>query len=191
MSLVQREAHERGFYEAKQQCLEIMAEWAKACHPKHPKTKDPTQRCGQNHGLTSAMRSVKSDVILMAIVADGAPELLSRLSFAALRDVNVTRCARWHGPGSEPWNAADWSNATCGEAGEMANIIKKIRRHETRATNEGDPPLDELKKMAAAEMADVVIYVDLLANYLGVDLGAAIQEKFNKTSEKYGFPERL
>jgi len=116
---------------------------------------------------------------------------MSNLNLDALRAVNVTRCQRWHGPGSVPWNAADWSNATCGEAGEMANVIKKIRRHETGAVNEGDPSPEALKVMAAEEMADVVIYVDLLANYLGVDLGDAIKAKFNKVSVKYGFPERL
>jgi NTP pyrophosphatase (non-canonical NTP hydrolase) len=116
---------------------------------------------------------------------------MSDLNFKDLRTANVTRCERWHPPSSVPWSAADWSNATCGEVGEMANVIKKIRRHETGAVNQGDPSLEDLKKMAAAEMADVVIYVDLLANYLGVDLGEAIKAKFNKTSERYGFPERL
>ena len=113
------------------------------------------------------------------------------LSFNELRKVNVTRCARWHGPDSDPWTAADWSNATCGEAGEMANVIKKIRRHETGAVNEGDPPLDKLIEMAAEEIADVVIYADLMARYLNIDLGEAIKKKFNKVSLKYGFPERL
>lgn len=82
------------------------------------------------------------------------------LSLTALRDANVSRCKKWHPPNSTPWNAADWSNATCGEAGEMANVIKKIRRHETGAVNQGDPSLEELKRMAALEIADVVIYAD-------------------------------
>lgn len=116
---------------------------------------------------------------------------MSDLSFSALREVNVTRCQRWHPPGSVPWTAADWSNATCGEAGELANVVKKIRRHETGAVNEGDPSLEALKAMAAEELADVVIYCDLLADYLKVDLGAAVKAKFNKVSMKYGFPERL
>ena len=116
---------------------------------------------------------------------------MSFLQFAELREVNVSRCRRWHPSGSTPWSAADWSNALCGEVGELANVIKKIRRHETGARNEGDPSVEELRKMAEAELADVVIYADLLADFLGVDLGQAIQEKFNKTSAKYGFPERL
>ena len=116
---------------------------------------------------------------------------LPGITFGDLRHVNVTRCRRWHPPESTPWSAADWSNALCGEAGELANVIKKIRRQETGARNEGDPSMEELRKMAAAELADVVIYADLLADFLSVDLAEAIKAKFNKVSVKYGFPERL
>ena len=116
---------------------------------------------------------------------------MSDLSFADLRVVNVTRCERWHGPESEPWSLADWSNALCGEAGELANVIKKIRRQETGAVNQGDPEMGALKAMAGLELADVVIYADLLAKQLGVDLASVVKAKFNKVSEKYGFPERL
>lgn len=136
------------------------------------------------------------------------------LSFSALRVVNVTRCEKWHGPGSDPWTCADWSNAMCGESGELdevalaligarlalfvsastgkcANSVKKIRRQETGAVNAGDPTVDKLKGDAGMELADVVIYADLLARHLGIDLGEAVRTKFNKVSEKHGFPERL
>lgn len=118
-------------------------------------------------------------------------EALRSLTFGSLRNVNFTRCERWHGPGSDPWTLADWSNALCGEAGELANVIKKIRRQQTGCRNDGDPTMRELCAAAAAELADVVIYADLLASQLGVDLGDAVVDKFNKVSEKFGFPERL
>lgn len=51
--------------------------------------------------------------------------------------------------------------------------------------------MEELIQKARMEAADVVIYADLLANYLGFDLGDAVREKFNKTSSRYGFPEKL
>jgi NTP pyrophosphatase (non-canonical NTP hydrolase) len=116
---------------------------------------------------------------------------INALKFSDLRIVNVSRCLRWHPVKSIPWTCADWSNALCGEAGELANVIKKIRRHDTGAVNEGDPPRDQLVKAAADELADVVIYADLLAHHFGIDLGAAIKSKFNRTSEKFGFPERI
>lgn len=118
---------------------------------------------------------------------------MSDLTFAELSAGNRQRAERWHPgfPEDDDWSGADWSNAMCGEAGEYANIIKKIRRHETGAANEGDPPVEELKRKAARELADVVIYADLNASYLGIDLGEAIREKFNQKSVEYGFPERL
>ncbi len=116
---------------------------------------------------------------------------MSYISFDDLRRLNASRCERWHPPTSTPWSAADWSNALCGEAGELANVIKKVRRHETGAVNEGDPSLEELKVMVADELADVVIYADLVARYFGIDLNEAIRSKFNRTSDKFGFPEKL
>lgn len=113
------------------------------------------------------------------------------LGFEELHVVNATRCERWHPPSSTPWTSADWSNALCGEAGELANVVKKIRRHETGAVNQGDPAMRELREMAAMELADVVIYADLVARHLQINLGEAIKLKFNKVSVKYGFPERL
>lgn len=42
--------------------------------------------------------------------------------------------------------------------------------------------------MLADELADVVIYLDILAAQLGIDLGEAVMKKWNKTSEKVGVP---
>lgn len=116
------------------------------------------------------------------------------LSFDRLRSVNVERCERWH-PGFRDYNAswtlADWSNAMCGEAGELANVVKKIRRVQTGTVNTGDPAVKDLIRMAGEELADVVTYVDLLAAILGIDLGCAVAEKFDAVSRRHGFPERL
>lgn len=106
-----------------------------------------------------------------------------------LRAVSVARAARWH-DSAEPWSGADWSNAMCGEAGEAANVVKKLRRAETGIQQPG-PPTAELLAALGKELADVVIYVDLLAEFYGIDLSAAIVQKFNEVSERYGFPERL
>lgn len=108
-----------------------------------------------------------------------------------LRQANSTRVHRWHGPDSEPWTGSDWSNAMCGEAGETANVVKKLRRAETNARNEGDPEVDELLAALGDEIADTIIYLDLLALHYGIELWPAIASKFNRTSAKYGFPERL
>jgi len=113
------------------------------------------------------------------------------LDFYELREQNVKRLARWHNPDSEPWTGADWSNAMGGESGEAQNVVKKLRRHETRTSPQGDPSRVELYQALADELADVVTYADLLAHFYGIDLGHAVAVKFNRKSREQGFPERL
>lgn len=117
------------------------------------------------------------------------------LTFEQLRGVNVARCRRWHPTWGEPddgWSGADWSNAMCGEAGETANVVKKIRRHELGvAQGELDVRLDVLLARLADELADTITYADLLAAHYGIDLAAAVASKFNRVSIRQTFPERL
>lgn len=113
------------------------------------------------------------------------------LTFDALRTANVARCARWHSPGTVAWTGADWSNAMCGEAGETANVVKKLRRAETGTASARDPEPPKLLADLAGEIADTIIYLDLLADHYGIDLAAAVAAKFNAVSDREGFPERL
>jgi len=120
--------------------------------------------------------------------------LPSELSFAALRRVNLPRCRRWnHGMRLHEfaWSAGDWALAMVGEAGELANQVKKLRRIECGVPSTRDPSREELLSLIADEMGDVVSYLDLLAAYLGIDLASAVAGKFNSVSEREGFPERL
>lgn len=113
-----------------------------------------------------------------------------QVTFDQITKINKVRAQRWHnGPLIGDWNLADWSNALNGEAGELANIIKKIRRVECGFA-EDDPNID-FYQMAAEEIADVFLYLDLLATAMKIDLPTAIVDKFNKVSEREGFPERL
>jgi NTP pyrophosphatase (non-canonical NTP hydrolase) len=108
-----------------------------------------------------------------------------------LREVNTARCARWHGPGTEPWSGADWSNAMCGEAGEAANVVKKLRRWETGTGAKDAPDPQTLREMLGEELADTIIYADLLAAHYEIDLRGAIVLKFNSVSAREGFTETL
>jgi NTP pyrophosphatase (non-canonical NTP hydrolase) len=117
----------------------------------------------------------------------------SELTFAQVSEVNRSRCLRWHPgfPDDEDWSLADWSNAMAGEAGEACNVVKKIRRHQCGLIGQLDPPLIELRIALAEELADVFLYLDLLASKAGIDLPTIIRAKFNEVSERQGFPERL
>lgn len=130
------------------------------------------------------------------------------LDLAKLREQNVSRLARWHGD-DDGWTLADWSNAMCGEAGEAANVVKKIRRTDSALWDKqkypgdgasahaklADLPADEaraaLMRDLARELADIVCYADLLAHHAGIDLAAAVIGKFDHVSRAQGFPERL
>lgn len=136
---------------------------------------------------------------LGACKANGRTMLLSsglmrRHAFDVLRAVNIQRATRWHGSDSVPWTGADWSNAMCGEAGETANAVKKMRRLETRVkSNNATQPLEveHGRNLIAKEIGDTLIYLDLLAAHYNIDLGETVCKVFNQISEREGFPERL
>lgn len=129
------------------------------------------------------------------------------LTFVQVREANMSRAGRWHPgfPFDSDWNGADWANAMQGEIGEVGevfqslviaagkggNIVKKLRRYECGLRGEGDPNHVDLLIMLGEEIADVYLYLDLLATYFGLDMPAAVIRKFNIVSERQGFPERL
>lgn len=105
--------------------------------------------------------------------------------FKKLRDANVTRNVEWL-DGKEPLDLAFRGVELAGEVGEACNIIKKLARI-SRGIRGSMAHVDDLKR----ELADVVICVDLIAMDLNIDLGDAVAEKFNETSEKYGLSTRI
>jgi NTP pyrophosphatase (non-canonical NTP hydrolase) len=86
------------------------------------------------------------------------------LTFRTLRDANIKRLPFFKNakgrtahskPDGSDWTVSDWYMAASGEMGEFANLAKKVLR--------GDFTLDEVRGKLADELADVVIYVDILA----------------------------
>ena len=113
-----------------------------------------------------------------------------QLTFARLREVSWGRAQHWHD--GKPWSASDWMTATLGELGEAANVIKKLNRiRDGLPGNKPGVTEATLRADLAEELADTLIYLDLLAAAVGVDLGAAVRAKFNATSERLGFSEQL
>lgn len=122
---------------------------------------------------------------------------MGSLTFSDLREKNRTRCERWHTNGGiTSWSESDWAVAMAGEAGEICNAIKKLNRIRDGMESKPDSSEDFKEREQAIigigqELADTVIYIDLLAQRLGLDLGIEVTKKFNRVSEKYSFPERL
>jgi len=106
------------------------------------------------------------------------------LTFHDLREANENRQVAWEG--SVKMTEEFLGNALAGEVGEACNIVKKLARK--RLGILGDTATtDEL----AEELADVIIYVDLLAKHYNIDLANAIRHKLNKVSSKYELGARL
>ncbi len=101
-----------------------------------------------------------------------------------LRAANAARQVEWDAGGEI--DAAYRGNELAGEVGEACNVIKKLER-ERRGIRGSRATVQDL----ADELADVVICTDLIAMQYGIDLDAAVERKFNATSEKVGLVTRL
>lgn len=119
-------------------------------------------------------------------------ESLMGHTFSSISTINRKRARRWHARGLEDWTVLEWAGAMAGEAGEACNAAKKVRRLELRLRQKKGPT-DMASAVAklAEEIADTYIYLDLLCARVGIDFRQAIIDKFNRTSEQEGFPERL
>lgn len=115
------------------------------------------------------------------------------LTFAELSVANSLRVPRFRNAlgqlshpqdSTPPWSIAEWTNAICGEAGEAANIAKKLRRGDFLTCE-----LSGAHLTLGKELADVVIYTDITAQQIGLDLGELVRSKFNEVSDRIGESE--
>lgn len=102
-----------------------------------------------------------------------------------LRIANDSRQVQWENA-QEKLSLSYLGNAIAGEVGEACNVIKKLEREQLGLRGSKASVSD-----LADELADVIIYIDILASRCDIDLGEAIRSKFNKTSEKYGLGTRI
>lgn len=110
---------------------------------------------------------------------------LDDLGFGDLRGGNIRRLPLFRNKRGElahsecdgsDWSPAQWLQAVAGELGEYANLRKKYER--------GDIDSESFYPEAANELADVVVYLDILAFQLGINLGEAVRDKFNAVSDR-------
>lgn len=88
----------------------------------------------------------------------------------------------------DAWSGSDWMVAFLGEAGEAANVLKKLNR-----VRDGIPGNKEshaeLKEKFASELADAYVYLDLLCQAYEIDLEAAVNKVFDAKSKEIGYVE--
>ena len=113
------------------------------------------------------------------------------MTFEEFAKMNRDRCEDPEGfnHSIRSWSLSDWITATTGELGEAANIAKKLNRVRDGIPGNSETEAD-LRSALADEIADTFIYLDLLAQSQGIDLGDAVADKFRRTSIKIGYPER-
>jgi len=113
------------------------------------------------------------------------------LTFSALSRVNAKRSNSWHGD-AEPWSLADWAIALGGEAGEVLNAVKKLKRLRTGIkSSKGPQNIQQALDDIAEEITDVVFYADLFMTALGRKMPVELQKKFNAISKREGFKEMI
>lgn len=103
---------------------------------------------------------------------------------------NLERCQRWHPKGIDSWSLSDWATAAAGEMGEACNVIKKMNRVRDGLVGNKESE-KELQEQLGQEIADTVIYLNLLSTRAGLNFGEIIRNKFNAVSIRNNFPDRI
>ena len=116
----------------------------------------------------------------------------TKMEMRKFSQLNRKRCQSYDGFNHQmsDWSLSDWMTATLGELGEAANIAKKLNRVRDGVPGNSESEA-ELRNSLADELADTFIYLDLLCQSQGISLEDAVVQKFNRTSEKIGYPEVL
>ena len=100
------------------------------------------------------------------------------LTFEELRTANLNRVREYRHGEIDAWSPEMWFTAMMGEAGEFANFYKKYIR--------GDYSFEEVLPNLQKELADIQIYLDLLAARLNINLAEATRNKWNESSQRIG-----
>lgn len=114
------------------------------------------------------------------------------MSFEQFSAINRQRCESADGFNHplNSWTTSDWFVAAMGELGEAANVAKKLNRYRDGIPGNKEQA-DALREKLRRELGDTFVYLDLLAQSLGLNIGAAAVEVFNAKSEEIGCPIRM
>jgi NTP pyrophosphatase (non-canonical NTP hydrolase) len=110
-------------------------------------------------------------------------------TFQQFSAANRERCEspRGFNHALQSWSTSDWFTAIMGELGEAANVAKKLNR-----VRDGIPGNKEseaaLRDKLRRELADTFVYLDLLCQALGFNIGDAAVDVFNAKSAEIGYP---
>ena len=113
------------------------------------------------------------------------------MTFKEVSEINRSRCLEWHPNGIDDWSPTDWACAMAGEAGEVCNAIKKLRRLQDDIPDSREKMPEEHIRAIAMEIGDTFLYLDLLAQRLGINMEEAVRDTFNRVSDREGLTHKL
>jgi NTP pyrophosphatase (non-canonical NTP hydrolase) len=116
----------------------------------------------------------------------------SQLTFQRFSEVNRLRCESPDGFSHplDSWSTSDWFTALLGELGEAANVAKKLNRVRDGVKGNRETA-DALRVKLRQELGDAFVYLDLLAQHEGFNIGAAAVEVFDAKSEELSCSIRI
>lgn len=114
------------------------------------------------------------------------------MRFEEFSAINRLRCESPDGfsHALNSWSTSDWFTAVLGELGEAANVAKKLNRYRDGIPGNKEHA-DALRDKLRHELGDTFVYLDLLAQSLGLSIGAAAVEVFNAKSDEIGCSIRM
>jgi len=117
---------------------------------------------------------------------------MSEMTFRQFSEANRKRCESPQGFGHllSSWSTSDWFTATVGELGEAANVAKKLNRVRDGIVGNKETE-QELRDKLRRELGDAFVYLDLMAQSLGFNIGDAAAEVFNAKSIQIGYRESV
>lgn len=98
------------------------------------------------------------------------------LTFTEFQHTNALRSEEAFDHTLAEWLPVGWPLAICGEAGELANLMKKVMR--------GDFTIEEKRREIEGEIADIICYCDLMASAIGANTGEIVRRKFNEVTKR-------
>lgn len=113
----------------------------------------------------------------------------SPLTFQKVSRINLERSETWHKGSIYEWSVSDWGVAMAGEAGEVCDAIKKLNRLQGSTASANNPASEkEAIQKIATEIGDTYLYLDLLAQRLGLRMEDCVRDTFNRVSKRENLP---
>ncbi len=86
------------------------------------------------------------------------------------------------------WSLGDWMVAACGELGEAANVVKKLKR-----ASDGLPGNKkteaELREQLGEELGDAAVILDIVVQRAGFDLATLLDRKYKAMCRELNYED--